>query len=72
MGRVVGTDPSGSLTTGLRIVTNLAGDVSTGSWVPELNGFVRIVGGPGSAKVAFAGLNQELTRLTTFGIRTVQ
>jgi len=44
--------------------------IRTGEWVPELNGYVRLVGGPGTAKAAFVGLNQA-GDITTFHIKTV-
>jgi filamentous hemagglutinin len=43
-----------------------------GTFVPEMNGFVRVIGGPGSAKAAFVGVSREFNRITTFGIRTVE
>jgi RHS repeat-associated protein len=46
--------------------------VRHGTFVPEMNGFVVLVGGTGSAKVGFVGLSRELDRITTFGIRTVK
>ena len=46
--------------------------IQHGTFVPEMNGFVRLMGGPGSAKAAFVGLSRGGDRITTFGIRSVK
>lgn len=45
--------------------------IRTGTFVPEMNGFVRIVGGEGTAKAAFVGLDRASGHITTFGVRPV-
>jgi filamentous hemagglutinin len=42
----------------------------TGTYVKELNGYVRLIGGPGSAKYGFVGLNRTTGQITTFHIKT--
>jgi filamentous hemagglutinin len=46
--------------------------VQNGKWVPELNGYVRLIGGPGSAKAAFVGVDRITGALTTFHVKTVE
>lgn len=43
--------------------------IKNGKYVPELNGFVRLIGGKGKAKYGFVGLNDS-GELTTFHIKT--
>lgn len=45
--------------------------IRNGTWVPELNGYVRLIGGEGSAKVAFVGVNRQNGNITTFHIKSV-
>ncbi|MEG1002723.1 MAG: hypothetical protein RSF37_04910, partial [Clostridium sp.] len=45
--------------------------VQNGMYVPELNGFVRLLGGKGSAKYGFVGLDRATGNITTFHIKTV-
>jgi filamentous hemagglutinin len=44
--------------------------VQTGTWVPEMNGFVKLIGGQGSAKFGFVGLERGSSAITTFHIKT--
>ncbi len=44
--------------------------IKNGTYVPELNGFVRFIGGQGSAKYGFVGLDRATGGLTTFHIKT--
>ena len=46
--------------------------IRNGEWVPEMNGYVRLVGGEGSAKAAFVGVNRTSGNITTFHIKSVQ
>lgn len=43
-----------------------------GVFVPELNGYVKLIGGKGSAKYGFVGLNQATGNITTFHIKTAK
>ena len=45
--------------------------IQTGTYVPELNGYVQLIGGKGSAKYAFVGLDRLTGNITTFHIKTV-
>ena len=40
--------------------------------MPEMNGYVKLIGGPGSAKAAFVGVNRAVGNITTFHIKTVK
>jgi hypothetical protein len=44
--------------------------IQTGTWVPEMNGFVKFIGGQGSAKFGFVGLERGGSSITTFHIKT--
>ncbi|MDR2877018.1 MAG: hypothetical protein LBV36_03120 [Chromatiales bacterium] len=44
--------------------------IQNGTWVPEMNGFVRLIGGQGSAKFGFVGLQRGSSSITTFHIKT--
>ena len=46
--------------------------INNGTFVPELNGFVRLIGGKGNAKYAFVGMERGTNRITTFHIKTVK
>jgi RHS repeat-associated protein len=46
--------------------------IRTGQFVPELHAYVKLIGGIGSAKAAFVGLNRETAKITTFHIKTVR
>ena len=46
--------------------------INNGTFVPELNGYVRLIGGKGSAKYAFVGMERGTNRITTFHIKTVK
>ena len=46
--------------------------IKNGTFVPELNGYVRLIGGKGSAKFGFVGLNRTTGSITTFHIKTAQ
>jgi hypothetical protein len=43
--------------------------INTGSFVPELNAFVKLIGGTGDAKVAFVGIKKSENIITTFHIK---
>lgn len=45
--------------------------IKNGTWVPERNAYVLLIGGRGSAKAAFVGLNQA-GNITTFHIKSVK
>jgi len=40
------------------------------TYVPELNGYVKLIGGKGSAKYGFSGIDRATGKLTTFHIKT--
>lgn len=44
--------------------------IENGKYVPELNGYVRLVGGRGDAKFAFVGLDRTSKFITTFHIKS--
>jgi hypothetical protein len=46
--------------------------IKNGTYVPDLNGYVRLIGGQGSAKFGFVGLNRATGNITTFHIKTAQ
>lgn len=46
--------------------------IQNGIFVPEKNAFVKLVGGTGSAKYAFVGLNRSTGEITTFHIKTAK
>ncbi|MDR0123939.1 MULTISPECIES: T7SS effector LXG polymorphic toxin [Bacillus] len=46
--------------------------IQKGQYVPELNGYVRLVGGKGSAKYGFVGLDRKTGNVTTFHIKSVK
>ena len=45
--------------------------IAAGRHVPELNGFVKLIGGTGSAKYAFVGIDRTSGAISTFHIKTV-
>ena len=55
-------------------ITNYLDDanhvIRNGTFVPELNGYVRLIGGQGSAKYGFVGLSRATGNITTFHIKT--
>ncbi|MGL6129974.1 RHS repeat domain-containing protein [Chryseobacterium artocarpi] len=46
--------------------------INTGVYIPELNGYIKLIGGSGSAKFAFVGLNRANGNITTFHIKTAK
>lgn len=46
--------------------------IRSGQWVPELNGYAKLVGGQGSAKAAFVGVDRASGAITTFHVKTVE
>ncbi len=46
--------------------------IKNGTFVPELNGYVKLIGGQGSAKYGFVGLNRTTGNITTFHIKTAK
>ena len=46
--------------------------INTGTFIPERNAFVKIIGGEGSAKAAFVGVEQATGAITTFHVKTVK
>ena len=44
--------------------------IQNGTWVPEMNGFAKLIGGQGSAKFGFVGLERGSSSITTFHIKT--
>ena len=45
--------------------------INNGTYVPEMNGYLRFFGAKGGANYAFVGLSQDGSYITTFGIRGV-
>ena len=54
-------------------ITNYLGDanhiIKNGTWVPELNGYVKLIGGQGKAKYGFVGINRSTGNIATFHIK---
>jgi hypothetical protein len=46
--------------------------IKNGIWVPELNGYVKLIGGLGKAKYGFVGLHRITGSIRTFHIKTVE
>lgn len=46
--------------------------IQNGVYVPELNGYIKLIGGSGSAKFGFVGLNKSTGNITTFHIKTAK
>ncbi|MGE7090727.1 hypothetical protein ACQKII_04575 [Lysinibacillus sp. NPDC048646] len=46
--------------------------IQTGQYVPELNAYVKLVGGKGSAKYGLVGLDRNTGNITTFHIKSVK
>jgi len=46
--------------------------IKNGTFVKELNGYVRLIGGQGSAKFGFVGMNRATGNITTFHIKTAK
>ncbi|WP_169055905.1 T7SS effector LXG polymorphic toxin [Bacillus pumilus] len=46
--------------------------IHKGRYAPELNGYVRLIGGKGSAKYGFVGLDRKTGNITTFHIKSVK
>ncbi len=46
--------------------------IQNGTYVPELNGYVKLIGGEGSAKYAFVGVKNGGKDISTFHIKTVK
>ena len=45
--------------------------VKNGQYVPEMNGYIRLISGQGSAKAAFVGMTKDGKNLTTMHVKTV-
>nr|WP_275371556.1 hypothetical protein [Xenorhabdus bovienii] len=45
--------------------------IRNGQYVPEMNGYVKLIGGQGSAKYAFVGLDRKTGNITTLHVKTV-
>ena len=45
--------------------------IKNGTFVPEMNGYVRLIGGEGSAKYGFVGLDRATGNITTFHVKSV-
>ena len=46
--------------------------IKNGQYVPELNGYVKLIGGKGSAKYGFVGLDRATGKITTFHIKSAK
>jgi len=46
--------------------------IKTGTWVPELNAYTKLIGGLGSPKAAFVGVDRAVGNITTFHVKSVQ
>ncbi|MDD7886035.1 RHS repeat domain-containing protein [Flavivirga sp. 57AJ16] len=46
--------------------------INTGTFVPQLNGYIRLIGGKGSAKYAFVGVDRATGAITSFHLKTVK
>lgn len=49
-----------------------ANHVIRNGYVPELNGYVKLIGGKGSTKYGFVGLDRNIGKITTFHIKTAK
>ncbi|MCX7903060.1 MAG: RHS repeat-associated core domain-containing protein [Caloramator sp.] len=64
-------DALGKYTYNLKDYINDANHViQNGTYVEELNGYVQLIGGKGSAKYGFVGLDRATGHITTFHIKT--
>ncbi len=45
--------------------------IRNGQYVPEINGYVKFIGGQGSVKYAFVGLDRKTGNITTLHIKSV-
>ncbi|WP_342671335.1 MULTISPECIES: DUF6861 domain-containing protein [Pseudomonas] len=45
--------------------------IRNGDFVPEMNGYVKMIGGEGSAKYGFVGVDRTTGNITTFHVKTV-
>ncbi|MBO0461456.1 MULTISPECIES: hypothetical protein [Enterococcus] len=46
--------------------------IKEGQFVPEMNGYFKLVGGEGSAKYAFVGLDRITGNITTLHLKSVK
>jgi hypothetical protein len=46
--------------------------INNGTFVPEMNGYVRLIGGKGSAKYGFTGLDRNTGNITTFHVKSMK
>lgn len=46
--------------------------IKEGQFVPEMNGYIKLVGGEGSAKYAFVGLDRTTGNITTLHLKSVK
>ena len=46
--------------------------ITSGTFVPQLNGYIKLIGGPGNAKFGFVGINRATGQITTFHIKSVK
>ena len=46
--------------------------IEKGKFVPEMNGYIKFVGGNGSAKYVFVGLDRKTGNITTMHLKSVQ
>lgn len=46
--------------------------IKNGTYVPEINGYVRLIGGKGSAKFGVVGLNRKMGNITTFHVKSAE
>ena len=45
--------------------------IKEGTFVKELHGYVKLIGGEGSAKAAFVGIDRVTGNITTFHIKSI-
>ncbi len=46
--------------------------IKEGQFVPEMNGYIKLIGGEGSAKYAFVGLDRATGNITTLHLKSVK
>ena len=46
--------------------------IKKGQFVPEMNGYIKFVGGEGSAKYAFVGIDRATGNITTLHLKSVK
>ena len=70
-GQEIGSALNKSIYTSVDYLNDANHVINSGTYVPELNGYVKLIGGKGNAKFAFVGLDRSTGMITTFHIKSV-